>query len=153
MGREVRRVPKEWKHPTDEHGDFIPLLGRSYTEEVREWDKGAEKWAQGLRTDFKGGWQPRTEDEAAGGYDRWDGSRPVQSDYMPEWTEVEATHWMMYEDTTEGTPISPAFETLEELARWLTDSGASRWGNTTSTYEGWLEVCYGGFGGLMLRAP
>ena len=52
---------------------------------------------------------------------------------------------MMYEDTTEGTPISPAFATPEELARWLADTGASAFGDSTATYEQWLHVCKGGW--------
>ena len=47
---------------------------------------------------------------------------------------------MMYEDTTEGTPISPAFETPEELARWLADTGASAFGSLTATYDEWLNM-------------
>jgi hypothetical protein len=64
---------------------------------------------------------------------------------MPQWGEGEATHYMMYEDTTEGTPISPAFATPEELARWLTDNGASAFAGRPASYEAWLRVCLGGF--------
>lgn len=70
---------------------------------------------------------------------------PKRSDYMPLWTEVEATHLMMYETCSEGTPISPAFETPEELARWLADNGASAFGSMTAPYEAWLKVAKGGF--------
>jgi len=52
---------------------------------------------------------------------------------------------MMYETTSEGTPISPAFETPEALARWLTDTGASAFGKSTAPYEAWLSVCNGGY--------
>jgi len=64
---------------------------------------------------------------------------------MPNWTEDEATMFVMYEDTTEGTPISPAFATPEELARWLADNQASSFGNMTATYSQWLRVCNGGY--------
>ena len=30
MGREVRRVPPDWEHPTDEDGNWIPVLDRPY---------------------------------------------------------------------------------------------------------------------------
>lgn len=52
---------------------------------------------------------------------------------------------MMYENTSEGTPISPAFETPEELAHWLADNGASAFGSETASYESWLRICRGGF--------
>lgn len=42
---------------------------------------------------------------------------------------------MIYETCSEGSPISPAFETPEELARWLTDNS---FGSMTATYEQWL---------------
>lgn len=29
MSREVRRVPKDWQHPVDKKGNFIPLYGDS----------------------------------------------------------------------------------------------------------------------------
>jgi len=50
---------------------------------------------------------------------------------------------MMYENTSEGTPISPPFETPEELARWLADNNASAFGGMTATYEQWLATCKG----------
>jgi hypothetical protein len=49
----------------------------------------------------------------------------------------------MYEDTSEGTPISPAFGTPETLAQWLADTGASASGDMTATYEEWLNVARG----------
>jgi hypothetical protein len=51
----------------------------------------------------------------------------------------------MYEDTSEGTPFSPAFATPEELARWLADTGASAFGDMTATYEQWLRTCKSGW--------
>jgi hypothetical protein len=78
-------------------------------------------------------------------YEDLAGPRPVQSDYMPDWPAKQRTHYMMYEDTTAGKPISPAFATPEELARWLTDNKASAFGDQTATYEQWLAVARGGW--------
>lgn len=36
------------------------------------------------------------------------GGGPVKEHYMPAWAAGQATHYMMYETVTEGTPISPA---------------------------------------------
>jgi hypothetical protein len=69
---------------------------------------------------------------------------------MPEFTEEQKTHMMMYEDTSEGTPISPAFETPEELARWLADNNASAFGNSTATYKQWLATCKVGWAPSMI---
>ena len=64
---------------------------------------------------------------------------------MRAFAEGTATHFMMYKTCSEGTPISPAFATPEELAHWLADTGASSFGRMTSPYEAWLRVCQGGY--------
>lgn len=69
---------------------------------------------------------------------------------MPEWKDGEATMLCMYESTSEGTPISPAFPTPEELARWLTDNNASAFGGMTATYEEWLATCHSGYAPSMV---
>lgn len=45
--------------------------------------------------------------------------------YRPEWTE-EPTHFQVYEEVTEGTPLSPVFESEEELVEWVVDKGYAR---------------------------
>lgn len=71
--------------------------------------------------------------------------RPDPDDYMPVFPEGTATGWCMYETTSEGTPISPVFETPEALARWLADTGASSFGHMTATYEQWLRTAQAGW--------
>ena len=144
MGREVRMVPPDWEHPKDESGSFVPLLDGSYAERAQDWDKGWAKWQEGLRENYGEGpaaWVPHD----GGTYTDWDGRRPSPDDYMPLWSGEDATHFMMYEDTSGGTPISPAFETPEELARWLVDNAASAFAGETASYEAWLRVAGGGF--------
>lgn len=139
MGREVRRVPANWKHPQDERGNYTPLFdGAAYQRRVTEWDTENAKWLEGFRSDYSGGWKPIEEKYQGMSYSEWAGSRPIQSDYMPDWPDAEKTHLMMYETCTEGTPISPAFTTAEELAQWLADNGTSAFGRMTATYEQWL---------------
>jgi hypothetical protein len=144
MGREVRRVSANWQHP--KNGDrYKPLYGRSYSGAVAKWDEHNAKWNEGLRDDWNGGWKPLDGEEEAETYADWDGDRPVEADYMPDWPEAERTHYQMYEDTTEGTPISPVCETPEELARWLADNNASAFAGQCASYESWLRVCRGGY--------
>lgn len=152
MGREVRRVPADWQHPKESNGRYRPLHGGSFSKSAKEWEEAAAKWTEGLRDDYQGGWKP-LEGHEPKTYAEWAGERPVETDYMPDWPEAERTHYMMYEDTSEGTPISPAFETAEKLARWLTDTGASSFGTMTATYEGWLRVCNGGFAPSRVMGP
>jgi len=70
-----------------------------------------------------------------------DAERREDDGFMPSWTDEQVTHLMMYECTSEGTPISPACKTAEELARWLADNNASAFGEATATYDQWLVVC------------
>lgn len=141
MGREVRRVPANWEHPKKENGEYIPLLGGNFAERLAQWEEGKRKWDEGFRETWGDGekWIPRTPDEN-GTYEDWDGERPVESEYMPQWPEAEKTHLQMYQNTSEGTPISPVMETPEELARWLVDNNASAFGGQTASYEGWLST-------------
>lgn len=148
MGREVRRVPADWQHPKQGVPDwltgmmverYVPLHGGDWAEAAREWDAEREKWERGEFPDYA------SEESRAMPYDEWNGRRPFSGDYMPNWPAAQCTHLMMYETTSEGTPISPAFATPEELARWLVDNQASAFGNSTGTYEGWLRVAQGGF--------
>lgn len=131
MGREVRRVPADWKHPKHD-GNYIPLH-EGYAEDKAAFEKMFQE--KGLQ-------------EALDYY----GTAPDKADYMPDWTEEEKTHYQMYEDTSEGTPISPPMETPEALARWLADNGASSFGKSTATYEQWLPICRGGYAPSMVIA-
>ncbi len=149
MGREVRRVPAGWEHPKNPNGNYIPLFGGSFANEAAEWDQGATKWAEGLRDDYNGGWMPKDDDQNYT-YEEWAGSRPVADHYMPDWPEDQRTHLQMYEDTSEGTPISPVMKTPEALAAWLAENNASAFGDMTATYEQWLNVCKGAFAPSMI---
>lgn len=156
MGREVRRVPADWQHPkawNSYRGEdtYIPLyegdFGGGYEALAAEWDEGRAKWQEGLCRSYGEGerWVPIDEEDRAMRYTDYSGARPSPDDYMPNWPEEQRTHYMMYEDTSEGTPISPAFATPEELARWLADNGASAFGGQTASYEAWLNIARGGF--------
>ncbi|ENN86035.1 hypothetical protein RHSP_31711 [Rhizobium freirei PRF 81] len=135
MGREVRKVPENWDHPRYAEwnapfptavGRFIPMHNGGYEQAAADWLQKAN--AEGL-------------EEAIDYY----GDAPKKSDYMPSWPEEQRTHFMMYESTSEGTPISPAFSTPEELARWLADTGASSFAGHTASYEAWLRIANGGY--------
>ena len=145
MGREVRMVPAEWQHPKDERGNYIPLFDANVAQRQAEWDTGAAKWAEGLIDDYRGGWEPKPAEIESETYADWSGERPDPADYMPQWDDAERTHLMMYETCTEGTPISPAFATPEELAHWLADTNAISFGYSEAPYEAWLRVCKGGY--------
>lgn len=146
MGREVRMVPADWQHPTDgkyANGEtrYVPLLDGSFDTDAAEWDEARRQWDAGYRkNDFLGDeWIPRSPNDPDS-YEGWAGDQPRAEDYMPNWPEEQRTHYMMYESCSEGTPISPAFETPEDLARWLADNNASAFGSQTASYGQWLAT-------------
>lgn len=161
MSREVRMVPADWKHPKDSGRQYRPLINGRYEDalkefeevELPEWLEGRDLWyIEGKVKHWNGDLQSvedaiaecrrdglRVPDNPT--YEGWWSFRPTKPRrywYMPDWPEEQRTHYMMYETTSEGTPISPAFATPEELARWLADTGASAFADQTASYEAWL---------------
>ena len=148
MGREVRRVPADWVHPSKEknihgfpHQDskvvYQPMYDDSYANAAKTWN--AEVLA----------WESLSQSNAHDGeFWEWNGDPPDEEYYRPDWPEETRTHYQMYETCSEGTPISPVMETPEELARWLTDNNASAFGRETASYEAWLRVAKGGYAGM-----
>jgi hypothetical protein len=121
MGREIRPVPDGWEHPTEEKPNyhrttmetrFKPLFDRSYEEACAEWWKEAQAWQAGERPDYAG-------DDSPKWYWDWNGSPPDVNYYRPEWADEERTHFQIYETVSEGTPCSPVFATLAEVADWM----------------------------------
>jgi hypothetical protein len=143
MGREVRRVPASWEHPRRPDGRFQPLED-GYTRKAENWDRENAAWERGEHR-----YQGSYPDEK---YEQFAGPRPVSTDYMPDWPEDMRTHYQMYENTSEGSPISPVMASPEELARWLADNGASAFASMKATYEEWLAMCRGGWAPSMAVA-
>lgn len=148
MSREVRKVPASWEHPREQgRTSFCPLFdGSTYEQKVTAWDEGASKWARGEFDEYA------DDSDKALPYENWAGPRPDPAGYMPIWPESERTHFMMYETTTEGTPISPAFDNLEDLARWLAENETA-YGNETAGYDEWLNVCRAGSAQILELRP
>jgi len=76
------------------------------------------------------GWRP-SYFKGQDGYEfYWDYSTmpPEKSSYIPH-SDAPKDCWQLYEDVTEGTPVSPVFDTREELCEWIKDpkNGFSDW--------------------------
>ncbi|MCL2715616.1 MAG: hypothetical protein FWD68_13775 [Alphaproteobacteria bacterium] len=147
MGHEVRRVPPGWEHPkfTEDNtphplcvGHTRPLLG-DFAWALARWQEGEAKWP--LVRSYPDGWKRHSGKIKSCAQYR---SRPNPDNYMPVWPAEECTQLVMYETTTEGTPVSPQFSTPEELARWLADNKVPVFAHMTADYESWLRVARGG---------
>jgi hypothetical protein len=126
-------VPENWEHPKGHNGKFKPLMN-GYSADLKEFKELIEKEGIEYALEYFGG-------------------GPLKDDYMPDWSDEEKTHLMMYETTSEGTPISPSFKTPEELAHWLADTNASAFGNMTATYDEWLSTCRAGWAPSGMWSP
>lgn len=91
----IVRVPPNWRHPlSPETGGYISMApAADYAVDLAEWQQSHE--------------------------DPDDDLPPDRADYMPDWPEEVATHFMLYENVSEGSPISPAFATADELWAWV----------------------------------
>lgn len=175
MGREVRRVPPNWEHPrwqenevTGEQrqrgfvGQYRPCFDEDYDTAATEWLRECALWAQGEHPD-----QAQYEGAAKSKYYwEWAGLPPEREGHRPAFTE-EPTWHQLYETVSEGTPVSPPFATLEELARYLSEEGdfwyqnerreGSRFGGTPwrtkPTYEQALSLVTSGGAPTFLGIP
>jgi hypothetical protein len=117
MGREIRKVPVGWEHPKrtewNREKDFHPLYDRPYRLAAEEWIKDFLEWQNG--DDPKKAEYPYY----------WDYGRtpPDKEYYRPEWADEEMNGFCLYETVSEGTPVSPVFETRKELAEYLAKHG------------------------------
>jgi hypothetical protein len=129
MGREVRRVPKGWEHPKEErYGKewFKPLIDNDFPTAAKEWWDSAVAWRNGTHHDL------RVKPELREKYPyfwQWHGNPPDEEYHRPAWTDDERTCFQVYENVSEGTPVSPVFETKEALIGWLVkDQGMTQEG-------------------------
>ena len=141
MGREVRRVPKGWQHSRRKDGRFQPLFDEDFETAVSRWKAGLVSWE--LRDAAYFDFDATNRFDEFGEYWEYVGEPPQRDPYRPKWTDAERTHYQMYENVSEGTPISPVMESPESLARWLADHRADAGAGGTATYDQWLDVCRG----------
>ncbi|HEX8564120.1 MAG TPA: hypothetical protein VF648_00530 [Pyrinomonadaceae bacterium] len=114
MGREVRQVPPNWEHPKNENGIYQPMFEESYEVAISEWIENHQLWLKGEHPDQRAEYKY---------FAQWDGDPPDIEYYNIYYTEDEATWYQLYETVSEGTPVSPPFETKEKLAQYLAENG------------------------------
>jgi hypothetical protein len=145
MGREVRRVALGWEPPKQPcryiHGrmsdpcpgwHWHPHHDESYAHALASWTDGKARWESGedpdSLADHRRGWS----------WEDWRGESPDPEYYRPEWPEGTPLGYRYYETVSEGTPISPAFATPQELADWLVEhEGMSPEGAARFVEMGW----------------
>jgi hypothetical protein len=143
MGREIRKVPANWEHPvtTDLYGRerLQPMYDQTFSDAASEWKESFAKWEAGERPSY---FEDRPE-----GYEywEWDNTPPDRAFYRP-WKDEDATWVQLWETVSEGTPISPAFATPEELVDYLAEHG-DFWDQKRCKEDYWEDL-YGGVKGV-----
>lgn len=138
MGRELRRVPPNWKHPVREHttlngtkGDLQPMYDEHFDDCFSEWLKEFDRYRNNSLTEFERKCYPN-------GLSEWlnDEGLPPDPKYYRPYVDADAIWFQIYETVSEGTPVTPPFETEKELIDYLVEKGdfwqQNRWrdGNT-----------------------
>lgn len=141
LSRNVRRVPMDYDPPRDPRGGYHPTYDQFYADALREWEEEKARWDAGERPDFC---SPENRDLS---YEEWDGPAPDPEFYYPgsAWPEDAEMAIRMYEDVTEGTPISRPYPDTPAGRRAMANELATRDSGLTSnfTVADWLEVIDG----------
>ncbi len=61
--------------------------------------------------------------------------------------------YQLWQTVSEGGPVSPVFDTREELARWLSDDGNDRGITDGTTFEQWMRFLQVGWAPSMVSSP
>lgn len=155
MSREVRRVVADWQHPRALDGKhYRPLLdGGNYFRDLHTYAQNSQMWRRGMVRDIvNDDWISR---EDAGvcesRFETFYGPAPTEAEYMPCWTQEDATHYMLYETITKGTPLTPAFAKQEDLAQWCVKNNITLCPTRKLTFTGWMKLANGVTVGQLLR--
>lgn len=146
MGRQLRKVASNWQHPKNENGHYIPLIEHSFSKSLEEWNEGKKQWGLGFRKNWfakedEPKWVEKDSEQSNMSWEEWTSSEPVVEYYMPEWTDEEKTHIQLYENTSEGTPISPVFKSdeIEKLCEYAAEN-CSTFSDYKATKEEWQSM-------------
>lgn len=140
MGREIRMVPPNWDHPKglrpNGREGYQPMFDRRFEDAAADWKEEFAKWESGERPSYcTDEWKDREFWEYNGG--------PPDREYYRPWEDSEASWFQAWETVSEGTPVSPPFETKEELIEYLVangdfwDQSRRREGHTTINCDPW----------------
>jgi len=100
---------------------FIPMHDQTFDEACVEWESYLLQWISGEYPN-----QPDDMPQTGPAFDEWHGPKPSQrqnsTTFRPTFDEAP-TSWQVYETITDGTPVSPVFEQVNDLYRWLISDG------------------------------
>lgn len=126
MGREIRRVPENWDHPKNYNGKYKSLLD-DYVGDLKYFKENVDSFIEHMIEVIKKGNVKIYSTEYFSSKEVYDYYEEIKApdinNYMPngEW-------YQLFQNVSEGYPLSPPFETKQELIEWLTNN-KDYWGN------------------------
>lgn len=139
MGRELRRVPKDWEHPKKDDGNYHTMFDEYYGDAFERWLKEHNQWKDGTHPDLIE--KPERKKECPF-YAEWGGNPPDVEYYQTKkYTDKELTHIQLYETTSEGSPCSPVFKAdqFEELCEYAAEN-CTTFASFKTTKEEWMKM-------------
>lgn len=144
-GRELRRVPLDYQHPTDSQGRNRPIFLEFYEDALERWVAEWREWQAGTHPDLQR--DGLAADAKRLLFAEWHGGPPDPETYLTvRWPEDAEMGIQMWETVTEGTPISRVFPDSDDGRRAMAEELASTQGNTILAHftpDDWLGVISG----------
>jgi hypothetical protein len=123
--REIRKVPENWTHPTDTNGEFIPLFDDTFDAAYKYWADGLQKWMAGKPSKPTDEWQSTVRS-----YILFEGVCP-DANSCADYKGQKRSHYVLYDVQSDGTPLTPAFASLDQLKEYLVNAGSKLDGKYT----------------------
>lgn len=98
------------------------MYDSSATESFAEWLKDFEEFKSKKLSEVAHKYSYDINDPYSA-YCDWSGCPPDHDYHRPKWDDGAATWYQVYETVSEGTPVSPPFETQDELIEYLVKDG------------------------------
>lgn len=130
MGRELKRVPLDFDYPLHKvwYGYFMNYISTCHSKEEEHCEQ-CKRMAEIKGIEFT--------DNGCPDYDKYFGE---VKEKLKELCEVpKGEGYQLWETTSEGSPISPVFVTLEELCEWCEDN-ATTFADFKASKEEWMQM-------------
>jgi len=129
MSRELVRVPPNYEHPriiverwNGPRWVMKPTFHHtSYEDALSEFEEKKARVGRGELDKYEECYRGKTSEETIANWLE-DHSAP-EKDWYRNWKVEDATWFQLWQTVTEGGPVSPAFETKEELVEYLVRYG------------------------------
>lgn len=111
MTLEIRKVPNQWIHPVDHDGKYKPMFDENYDQALLEWFRDYMLWLLGIH--------PKQSSFDTGRHYAEFVKDPPSSIYYRKYDDEDCSYFQVYENVSEGTPLSPILKTRENVIDWL----------------------------------